>query len=146
MGPCGTAAKMTRVVGVEPVGAQSMYLSLKHGSEHQWCPGPPRGKTDTIAHGLAPPFAGKACFNHVKEFVDEVVLVSDEELRAATRFLFEAGVVAEVSGAAAVAAVLSGKCGSPAELAGQHIVCVVSGRNIELEEFVEEVGAAGKGS
>jgi len=53
-------------------------------------------------------------------------------MRIATRALFKAGVVAEVSGAAAVAAVLAGKV---RDLSGKKVVCTVSGRNIELEEY-----------
>jgi threonine dehydratase len=127
------AAGQPRVIGVEPEGANSMSLSVRHGSEHQWCAG--GGKTNTVAHGLAPPFAGRACFRHVKRFVDDVVLVSDDELRAATKLLFSEGVVAEVSGAAAVAALMAGKCGSAEELRGKKIACVVSGRNIEFDEY-----------
>ena len=47
----------------------------------------------------------------------QVVTVSDEEMREATRALYRAGVVAEVSGAAAVAAVLAGKLG---DVSGTH--------------------------
>jgi len=129
-------APHVRVVGVEPTGANSMWLSVQRGSE-QWCDG--GGQTHTIAHGLAPPFAGRACFRHVQRFVDEVVLVTDDELRAGTRFLFTQGIVAEVSGAAAVAALLAGKCGSAAELAGKKVACVVSGRNMSWDEFSREV-------
>ena len=68
----------------------------------------------------------------MKEFVDEVITVTDEEMRVATRVLFRAGIVAEVSGAAAVAAVLAGKVGVTN---GKKVVCTVSGRNIELEEY-----------
>jgi threonine dehydratase len=130
-------APHVRVVGVEPTGANSMWLSMQRGSE-QWCDG--GGKTDTVAHGLAPPFAGRACFRHAQRFVDEVVLVSDDELRAATRHLFSQGVVAEVSGAAAVAALMAGKCGSAAELAGKKVACVVSGRNVEWDEYSAAIG------
>lgn len=121
-----------RVIGVEPEGADSMGRSVRAGRA-QWMP---FGKTDTIAHGLAPPFAGRACFNHVRRFVDEMVTVTDDELRMATLALFESGVVAEVSGAAAVAAVLAGRVG---DISGKRVVCIVSGRNIAPKEFVHEV-------
>lgn len=120
-----------RVVGVEPEGANSMCLSRIAG-QAEWMPD--GGKTNTIAHGLAPPFSGKACFNHVQRFVDDVITVSDNEMRAATRSLFKAGVVAEVSGSAAVAAVLSGRLG---DTEGKKIVCIVTGRNIDIEEYTE---------
>lgn len=120
-----------RVIGVEPEGANSMYLSKQSGKA-EWMPN--GGKTDTIAHGLAPPFAGRACYNHVRSFVDELVLVSDEELRHATRALYKAGIVSEVSGAAAVAAVLACKI---KDIEGKKVVCTVSGRNIDIAEYEE---------
>jgi threonine dehydratase len=92
-----TAIKLSgskaRVVGVEPDGAQSMVLSVER-AEASWCPD--GGKTATIAHGLAPPFAGRACFNHVVEYVDQLVTVTDDEMRYATRALYRAGLVVEV--------------------------------------------------
>jgi threonine dehydratase len=109
-----------------------MHMSRTSGKA-EWCPD--GGHTDTIAHGLAPPFAGRATFNHVAAFVDDLVLVTDDEMRHATRVLFAAGLVAEVSGAAAVAAVLSGKCG---DLSNKKVVCTVSGRNIDIAELMEE--------
>lgn len=120
-----------RVIGVEPEGADSMCLSMAAGAA-QWMP--EAGKTNTIAHGLAPPFAGKICYNHVRHFVDDMVTVSDDDLREATRLLFKAGIVAEVSGAAAVAAVVSGRLG---DVAGKSVVCIVSGRNIGAEDYEE---------
>lgn len=120
-----------RVVGVEPEGAQSMAISVRTG-RHAWCPD--GGKTETIAHGLAPPFAGKATYNHVRAFCDDVVTVTDAEMREATRALFRAGIVAEVSGAAAVAAALAGKLG---DVAGKKVACTVSGRNIDVGEYEE---------
>eukprot|EP00928_Gymnodinium_smaydae_P004989 TRINITY_DN11717_c0_g1_i4.p1 TRINITY_DN11717_c0_g1~~TRINITY_DN11717_c0_g1_i4.p1 ORF type:complete len:394 (-),score=109.39 TRINITY_DN11717_c0_g1_i4:173-1237(-) len=117
-----------RVLAVEPEGAQSMRISFDRG-EQSWCPG---GKVDTICHGLAPPFAGKATFNHCRKFVDEVVLVTDADVKAAVRLLFEAGHVVEASGAAAVAAVLAGKCG---DLSGKKVVCTLSGRNISSQDL-----------
>ena len=80
--------------GVEPEGAQSMALSLANGKA-MWCP--EGGKTETIAHGLAPPFAGRATYNHVARFCDAVVTVTDDEMREATRALFRMGIVAEAT-------------------------------------------------
>ena len=130
-----------RVLGVEPVGANSMWLSMQRGG-HQWCDG--GGKTSTVAHGLAPPFAGRACYRHAERFVDGIVLVTDDEMRAAARLLFGAGVVAEVSGAAAVAAVQSGKVfGEHEHAAGKKVVCVVSGRNIGFDEYASAISDLG---
>ena len=135
------AEGLPRVVGVEPEGACSMVLSVAAGSA-QWCPD--GGATHTVAHGLAPPFAGRACYNHVARFVDAVVAVTDDDMRAATRLLFRAGIVAEVSGAAGLAAVLAGKCGSAQELAGKTVVCTVSGRNIGFDEMTAAIADLSK--
>ncbi|KAH8073535.1 serine racemase [Aureococcus anophagefferens] len=75
-----------------------------------------------------------ATYNHVRAFCDDVVTVTDAEMREATRALFRAGVVAEVSGAAAVAAALAGKLG---DVAGKKVACTVSGRNIDVGEYEE---------
>ena len=125
----GSSAK---IIGVEPEGANSMGRSLS-ANRAQWMP---NGHTDTIAHGLAPPFAGRACYNHVARFVDEMVTVSDDDMRTATKALYDAGILSEVSGSAAVAAVLAGKVG---DVRGKRVVCTVSGRNISVEEFLHEV-------
>ena len=89
----------------------------------------------TIAHGLAAPFAGPISFEHVKAFVDDVVLVSDDDLREATRFMFGLGFVTETSGCAAVAALRQGKVPGAA---GKKVVCVVSGSNIKPTELQHE--------
>ena len=52
----------------------------------------------TFVNGLAPPFAGEETFQHVKEFVDEVVLVSDAEIEASlAKLYYEFHLVVEVS-------------------------------------------------
>ena len=45
-----------------------MHMSRASG-QPEWCPD--GGKTDTIAEGLAPPFAGRAAFKHIEEFVED---------------------------------------------------------------------------
>jgi threonine dehydratase len=61
-------------------------------------------------------------FAVIRDRVDDVVLVTDEEmLEAARRLWFEAGVAAELSGAAALAAIVSGRI----PLAGVRAACVV---------------------
>lgn len=85
----GTAAAVKaakpsiRVIGVEPEGAPGMYLSRRQGTPASGFP------IDTIAAGLAPPFAGAITFRHVQEHVDDLVLVTDSEIRAAMRTLYE---------------------------------------------------------
>ncbi len=112
-----------RVVGVEPEGADAMSRSLEQGAPAHL------DKVDTIADGLAPPFAGEHTLRHVQRFADEVVRVTDREIEDAVRVLIRrCKLGAEPSGAASLAALLSGRV-SPA--AGSTVVCVISGGNIE---------------
>jgi threonine dehydratase len=112
-----------RVVGVEPEGADAMSRSLEQGAPAHL------DKVDTIADGLAPPFAGEHTLRHVQRFVDEIVRVTDREIADAVRVLIQqCKLGAEPSGAASLAALLSGKI-RPA--AGSTVVCVISGGNIE---------------
>ncbi len=75
---------------------------------------------------------------HAAAFVDEVVTVTDDEMRHAARRLFHAGIVAELSGAAALAAVLAGK--AVPEREGDKVVVTVTGRNINFQEFTAVCG------
>lgn len=114
----------TRVVGVEPVGAQTVTRALAEGR-----PVNP-GAMDTIADGLAAPFTGDLNLAVIQRYVDEVVLVTDEELCQAMRLLLErCKLLAEPAGAAGLAALLAGKI---ATSAGQRVVVVVSGGNIDI--------------
>ena len=63
----------------------------------------------SVAAGLAPPFAGVNAFNHVKQHVDGVLNVTDEEIKAAVRLVLDKKLVVEPSGVAGLAALLSGK-------------------------------------
>jgi len=117
----------TKVIGVEPDGAVKMFTSLQ---AHQ--PVPPE-KLSTIADGLAAPFAGKHTLEHVEAYVDEVVLVSDEDIKDAMLTIMERSkLFVEPSGAAGFAALLSHKFEVPA---GSTVVCVLSGGNIDREKL-----------
>ena len=121
-----------RVVAVEPSGSPCMSTSMTLGRP---AVEPEDFETNTIAHGLAPPFAGCITYAHVCAFVDEVVTVTDAELVAATRVMYERGLVCETSGCAGVAAAMAGKLGPH-----KRVVCVVSGRNISMEDMQHEMG------
>lgn len=121
-----------RVIGVEPLGAQGMRLALEAGRVVTL------DRIDTIAEGLAPPFAGANTLEIVGRLVSEVVAIPDEAIRDGMRFLFErARVVAEASGAAAVAALLSG---AVVPRPGERVVAIVSGGNVDLERYRELIG------
>jgi threonine dehydratase len=120
-----------RVYGVEPTGAAVMRRSLDEGH-------PVRLESmKTIADGLAAPMAGDVTYPIVKRYVDEVVLVTDEEIMGAMReILFSAKLLAEGGGAAATAAVLSGKL----KLEGRRVAAVVSGGNVDPARVKEVIG------
>jgi threo-3-hydroxy-L-aspartate ammonia-lyase len=112
-----------RVVGVEPAGAPKMTRSLLAGTPTTL------DRIDSIADGLLAIRPGDLTFAHVRALVDEVVTVSDDEIRDAMRFLVRhSKIVAEPSGAAAVAGALRM---APAGSRGVH-VAVVSGGNLEM--------------
>jgi threonine dehydratase len=122
-------APRTRIVGVEPEGAAAMRKSLDAGHPIRL------DKMATIADGLAAPMAGELTFPIVRDRVDDVVLVSDDEIRQAIReLLSSAKIVAEPAGAAAVAAVLAGRVGAGR---GSRVVAVVSGGNMDLTRLAE---------
>jgi threonine dehydratase len=94
-------------------------------------------KTQSIADGLMPVRPGDLTFAHVRRFVDAVVTVDDEAIADAVLWTFaNAKMVAEPSGAATVAAVLSGAVDRPRRVEGT-IVAIISGGNISLEKLVE---------
>ena len=112
------------VFGVEPEGAAAMRRSLDESRPVHL------DQVRTIADGLGAPMAGELPFRVVRSFVDDVVLVSDEEIAAAMRdLLTSTKLVAEGAGAAATAAVLAGRL----PLArGSRVVSIVSGGNVDL--------------
>jgi len=116
-------APQVRIIGVQAERAPAYYLSWKEGNVvgTETC--------DTIADGLATRTPEEANVRDVKNVVDEVVLVSEEQmLQAIELLLVEEHVVAEPAGAASTAALLnaSSDCGdSP--------VLIVSGANISRE-------------
>lgn len=114
-----------KVFGVEPEGAAAMHRSLDAGRAVRL------GRTDTIADGLAPPMAGELTYLYVARFVEGVALVSDAEILAAMRLLLtRAKLLAEPSGAAAVAALMFGRVPVPR---GSTAVAVVTGGNVDEE-------------
>jgi threonine dehydratase len=122
-------APRTRIVGVEPVGAAATRKSLDAGSPQRL------DRIDTIADGLAAPMAGELTFPIIQRLVDDVVLVTDDEIRAAMRDLMvSAKLVAEPAAAAAVAAVTMGKVGARR---GDRVVAVLSGGNVDLSRLAE---------
>ncbi len=121
----------TRIVGVEPEHGDDTRRSLAEG--HRVEIAVPR----TIADGLAVPIPGELTFEINRRLVREVVVVSDEEIVAAMAFLFERmKLVAEPSGAIAVAALLAGRTAADS----LRIGVIVSGGNVDASRFAALLG------
>jgi len=107
-----------RLVGVEPTGAPTLTESVKAGRVVELA------KIETAANTLAPRRSDELNLGIVRRLVDEIVLVSDEEMTEAARWLwFEAGIAAELSGAAAVAALRTGRIDAGKARRVAAIVC-----------------------
>ncbi len=129
---CATVAKAlspeTLVIGVEPAARGVAKRSLAAGELLV------TSVPTTIADGQQGDRLGRLTLEVMRERVDEIVLVTDDEIRAAMRALFERlKVVAEPSGASALAAVLSGAI----DVRGRRVGITLSGGNIGLERFAE---------
>jgi threonine dehydratase len=116
-----------RVIGVEPAGAAAMKASVDAGHPVTLA------STASIADGLMPVRPGDLTFAHVRQFVDAVVTVDDDQIVDAVLWAFNrAKIVAEPSGAASLAAVLTGAAETSARIDGP-IVAVISGGNMAMD-------------
>jgi threonine dehydratase len=123
-------APKARVVAVELAAGPGFGPSLAAGK-----PIPTPRPKGTIADGLTPPFVGAIPLAIARECVDAIVTVSEEEIRDAMRLLVtRAKLYVEGAGAAAAAAVLSGRIGARP---GACVVAIVSGGNIDVERMFE---------
>jgi threonine dehydratase len=116
------------IYGVEPQAGNDFQQSLERGEiVHIDVP-------RTIADGLQTQAPGDLTFAAVRAHHGTIVTVSDDDLRAAMRFAFERlKLVIEPSGAAGIAAVLTGKV----DLAGKRAGIVISGGNVDVDRFAE---------
>jgi len=135
MAGSATAAKALHpgigMIGVEPATGDDTKRSLAAG-ERVSIPVP-----RTIADGQAASVPGELTFSVNKRLVDEIALVTDDEIRAAMRFAFDRlKLVMEPSGATGLAAVLAGKATAPAGRIG----VIISGGNIDTARFTAILG------
>ena len=126
-------APNARVIGVEPELAADARDSLAAGEIVRW-----DGSltTRTMADGLRVEKLGWLPFLHLRRFMDEIVTVSEEQMADAMRQLaMRARLVVEASGAAGMAAHLSGAAPQPD--GDDHRVIVISGGNVDPAAFAE---------
>ena len=133
MAGCSTVARTLfpglTIVGVEPETANDTWLSLQKGERVTIAPPP------TIADGVRVTSPGALTFPILSQNLTDVALVSDDEIRAAVRYLvLRARVVVEPTGAVGAAAVLAGKL--PVER-GARVGVVLSGGNIDPDLLME---------
>ena len=120
-----------RVIGVEPELAADARESLAKGEIVHW---DGALTTRTMADGLRVEHLGWLPFLHLRRFMDEIVTVSEDEMAEAMRQLAtRARLVVEASGAAGMAAHLSGAAAQPD--GDDHRVIVISGGNVDPAEF-----------
>ena len=123
-----TKNPQVKLIGVEPENANAMWLSLNKNSVTE------KEHVNTIADGLALKKPGVKPFNIVREYVDEVVLVSEEEIKKALVFLLErAKLLVEPSGAVSVAAAISNQL----NIKDKQVVTILSGGNIDLDKLTQ---------
>ena len=112
-----------KVYGVQAQGAPSMYNSIKHGNIE--C----LKSVSTIADGIAVKQPGEHTYELIKEYVDDIALVTDDEIASAILALIEKQkMIAEGAGAVSVAAAMFNKF----PIQGKKVVSLVSGGNIDV--------------
>jgi len=127
---CATIAKALhpsiRVFGAEPEGANDTFLSMMAGVRVAVA------HPDTIADGLRAPKPGELTFPILQEYVERVILVTEEEIRQTVKFLLlRLKILVEPSGAVSAAAVLFRKL--PPEI--RTVGVVLSGGNVDFEDL-----------
>jgi threonine dehydratase len=115
-----------KVIGVEPEGAQTLKKSLENGAVT------PLDVVDTIAEGVAVKRSGDLTFDMVREYVDQIVTVSDSDIMEAFLLLVEKEkIIAENAGVLGIAAL------KKIDTAGKKVVSLVSGGNIDVVTISE---------
>jgi threonine dehydratase len=122
-----------RIVGLQPDASPSAYLSLRDGRPYETYPAAP-----TICDGLAGGF-GRVPYELAAHLMDQVVVVAEDQVREAVRWLVaHEQLVVEGSGAIAVAPLLSGQLSA----AQQKVVAVLTGRNLDAALLLDILAEA----
>jgi len=118
------------VYGVEPAGANTMTLAFQTGKT-----GTLEGGPNSIADSLSAPYSAPYSYAVCRKFIDEIVLIEDDEMRRAMKILFEdLKLAVEPAGAATTAALigpLKEKC------AGKRVGLIICGANIGTDSFFD---------
>ena len=113
-----------KIVGVQTSNIPSMKVSLESGKVTS------AFNDVTMADGIAVKTPGDLTFNTIKDLIDEIIVVDEEEIAQAIVFLLEyQKVIAEGAGAVSTAAIWSGKYKAKEN---ENIVCIISGGNVDI--------------
>mmetsp|Transcript_49353 Transcript_49353/g.116298 ORF Transcript_49353/g.116298 Transcript_49353/m.116298 type:complete len:605 (-) Transcript_49353:582-2396(-) len=127
-----------KIIGVEPTGANALYLSLKAGERVTL------DNVDTFADGVAVRMVGEETFRLCKDLVDEVILVDTDETCVAIKDVFEdTRSITEPSGALAVAG--AKKYCAENNLEGKTMVAITSGANMNFDKLRVVASRSGSG-
>ena len=118
-----SVSPQVKVYGVQAAGAPSMYNAIHAGKRE------PLSSVSTIADGIAVKKPGELTFEMIKQYVDDIALVTEDEIAAAILALIEKQkMIAEGAGAVSVAAAMFHKF----PLEGKKVVSIISGGNIDV--------------
>ena len=118
-----------KIIGVEPINSNVMTNSIKSGKPEIF----DTINNKTIADTLAAPFAGKITFEYVKEYVDEIINVSENEMIESLRMMIERlKIVPEPSASACFVPIVFNKLNVPSK---SKCLVVVCGGNIDLKRI-----------
>jgi threonine dehydratase len=130
------ARPTARVVGVECASGRLVYDSVAAGKPLRIT------RTPSIADGLGSPTTSGLVVETVRRYVDDLVVVADDELREAMRALLQRGkLLVEPAGAAAIAALLAGRTEWQS---GGNVVAILSGGNVDFTRLQEVIGRDGR--
>ncbi len=123
-----TYSPKTKIIGVEPEGAPSMYNAFKEGRPVTL------QSIDTFVDGASVKRTGELTFSICKEVLDDLILVPEGKVCSTILKLYtEDAIVAEPAGALAVSAISD----FAKEVKGKNVVCVVSGGNNDIDRMQE---------
>ena len=118
-----------KIIGVEPIKSNVMTNSIKSGKPEIF----DTINNKTIADTLAAPFAGKITFEYVKEYVDDIINVSEDEMIESLRMMIERlKIVPEPSASACFVPIVFNKLNLPSK---SKCLIVVCGGNIDLKKI-----------
>lgn len=125
---CKHINRNIQVIGVQANGADAIYQSYHTGKIHRL------SKVDTIAEGIAVKEPGKHTLPIIREYVDDIVTVTDAEISASILFMLERNkILTEGAGAAALAGLLFHHL----ESKSRHASVIISGGNLDLDMMPE---------